>query len=100
MAQWVKDLVLSPLWLRLLLWLGFDLWPRNTCKLQEQPKRKKETNTSLRNGSDPKIKAVQPILFMLCKAKEIFYIYDELKKSHKNGTLRSSLCGLAVNEPD
>ena len=28
-AQWVKDQVLSPLWLRLLWWLGFDPWPWN-----------------------------------------------------------------------
>ena len=26
-VHWVKDLMLSLQWLRLLLWLGFDLWP-------------------------------------------------------------------------
>ena len=29
MAQWVKDLSLSLLWLRLRLWRVFDPWPRN-----------------------------------------------------------------------
>ena len=27
MAQWVKDLVLSLQWFRLLLWLSIDPWP-------------------------------------------------------------------------
>ena len=32
MVQWVKDLALSLLWLRLLLWHRFDPWPGNsTC---------------------------------------------------------------------
>ena len=29
MAQWAKDLVLSRLWLRSLLWHGFSPWPMN-----------------------------------------------------------------------
>ena len=29
MAQWVKDLALSLLWLWLSLWCGFDPWPEN-----------------------------------------------------------------------
>ena len=29
MAQWVKDLALSLLWFRLLLWHRFDPWPWN-----------------------------------------------------------------------
>ena len=29
LAQWVKDPALSLQWLRLLLWHGFDPWPRN-----------------------------------------------------------------------
>ena len=29
MAQWIKDPVLSLWWLELLLWPGFDPWPRN-----------------------------------------------------------------------
>ena len=32
-TQWVKDLVLSLQWLRLLLWCGFDPWPWNFCVL-------------------------------------------------------------------
>ena len=31
MAQQVKDLTLSLLWLGLLMWLEFDPWPRNFC---------------------------------------------------------------------
>ena len=29
MSQWVKDLVLSLLWLSSLLWCRFDPWPGN-----------------------------------------------------------------------
>ena len=39
MAQWVKDSVLSLLWLGLLLWHGFDPWPRNFHVPQVQPKK-------------------------------------------------------------
>ena len=42
MAQWVKDLVLSLQWLGLLLWCGFDPWPRNFHMLEVQPKKKKK----------------------------------------------------------
>ena len=31
MARWVKDLVLSLLWLGSLLWRGFNSWPGNFC---------------------------------------------------------------------
>ena len=40
MAQWVKDSVLSLQWLRLLLWLGFNLWPRKFRILQCGQKEK------------------------------------------------------------
>ena len=40
MAQLVKDLVLSQQWLGLLLWHGFDPWPRNFHMLQAQLKEK------------------------------------------------------------
>ena len=39
MAQWVKALALSLLWLWLLLWLGFDPWPGKFCMLQVQPEK-------------------------------------------------------------
>ena len=42
MARWVKDLVLSLLWLRSLLWFGFDPWLENFCLLSVQPKKKKK----------------------------------------------------------
>ena len=35
----VKDLALSLLWLRLLLWLKFHPWPGNFCRLREWPKK-------------------------------------------------------------
>ena len=41
-AQWVKDLALSLLWLGSLMWCGFHPWPGNFCTLWEQPKKKKK----------------------------------------------------------
>ena len=49
MAQWVKDPVLSLLWLRLLLWRRFDPWPRNFDMPQVWPKKKKERGWELLN---------------------------------------------------
>ena len=43
-ALWVRDLVLSLLWLELLLWRGFDPWPRNHCLQWVWPKTKKKKN--------------------------------------------------------
>ena len=40
-AQRVKDLALSLLWLGSLTWLGFDLWPGNFCMPPVQPKNNK-----------------------------------------------------------
>ena len=40
MAHWVKDLALSLLWLRSLLWCGFSPWPGSFYMLQVQPERK------------------------------------------------------------
>ena len=37
----VKSLVLLLLWLRSLLWLGFDPWPGNFCGPRAQPGRKR-----------------------------------------------------------
>ena len=42
MAQQVKDLVLSLQQLGLLLWRGFDPWPRNFHILQEGERKKKK----------------------------------------------------------
>ena len=41
-ALQVKDLALSLLWLRLLLWHGFDPWPRNFHMPWVLPKKKKK----------------------------------------------------------
>ena len=50
MAQWVKDPVLSLLWLGLLLWCGFHPWPWElSCAMygcgQKLPKTKKKKKT-------------------------------------------------------
>ena len=37
-AQWVQNLVFSLLWLRSLLWHGFDPWPGKFCISQAQAK--------------------------------------------------------------
>ena len=36
MAQWLKDPVLSLLWLGSLLWCGFNPWPGNFCMLKKK----------------------------------------------------------------
>ena len=41
MAQRVKDLALSLLWLRLMLWRRFSPWPGSFHMAQVQPKMKK-----------------------------------------------------------
>ena len=41
MAQWVKNMVLSPLWLWLQLWLGFNSWP-GSFHMQVWPGKKKK----------------------------------------------------------
>ena len=41
-AQQIKDLVLSLLWLRSLLWHRFDPWPRKFCMLWVWPKTNKK----------------------------------------------------------
>ena len=42
MAQWVKDLTLSLLWLGSLLQCGFDPWPGKFRMLQDVARKKKE----------------------------------------------------------
>ena len=54
-AQWVKDLALSLLWLRSLLWYKFDLWSGNFHMLKVRPnqtptkkkQRKKENSVMI-----------------------------------------------------
>ena len=57
MAQQVKDLAWSLQGLRLLLWRGFDPWPRNfhTLWLQQKKERerKKEKKLRFRDGKRP-----------------------------------------------
>ena len=47
MSQWVKDLALSLLWLRLPLWHRFDPWPPNFHRPRAQPKEKKNKTGEL-----------------------------------------------------
>ena len=42
MAQWVKDLTLSLLWLGSLLQCGFDPWPGKFRMLQDVARKKKK----------------------------------------------------------
>ena len=44
MALWVKGLALSLLLLWLLLWCGFDPWPRNFCMQQAWPNGQMKEN--------------------------------------------------------
>ena len=41
-AEWVKDLVLSQLWLRSRLWLRSDPWPGNSNAMGRPKKKKRE----------------------------------------------------------
>ena len=41
-AQWIKDLALSPPWLRSLFWHAFNPWPRNLHMLLGGKKKKKK----------------------------------------------------------
>ena len=43
-VQWVKELVLTLLWLRLLLWRRFDPQPRNFRMARVWPKKEKNNN--------------------------------------------------------
>ena len=54
MAHWVKDLALSHLWCRLLLWLRFDPWPgTSTCygwTLLKKKEREREAQRETQVG--------------------------------------------------
>ena len=41
MAHWIKDLALSLLWLRSLLWPGFDPWPWGTSACHHRSQKQK-----------------------------------------------------------
>ena len=49
MAQWVKDLALSLLWLMSLLSCGFNPWPGKFCMIYAQPKRKERKEKKIQN---------------------------------------------------
>ena len=57
--QWVKDLALSLQQLGLLLWCGFDRWPRNFHMLQEWPERETETERQTERDTKSKHGLVQ-----------------------------------------
>ena len=50
--QWVKDLALLQLWLRLKLWLGFDTWRKNFIMLQMQTEKKKKVHQDRENSNN------------------------------------------------
>jgi len=51
MAQLVKDLTLSLMWLWLQLCQGFNRWPANFCWCNQKKKKKKEKNEISLNQS-------------------------------------------------
>ena len=51
MAQWIKDLALSLLWLGMLLWLRFCSMPSNFLMPQVQPKKKRKEGTNKRKDN-------------------------------------------------
>ena len=79
MAQQVKDLALSLLWLWLLLWCMFDHQPGNICMLRAHPKKKKPLTKF-------QLVAIVPPFFV----KKRYYQYQ---KDVKN---ESSCCGSVV----
>ena len=107
MAQWVRDLALSLLWLGLLLWHGFDPWPGNfhmLCMWQKKKKKKKEEEEE--EEEEEKKKEVSPehlhlsdspmyylsfesLVFSKIDSKAIYHTFN-LKE------LRRSCCGSAV----
>ena len=49
MVQWVKEPVLSLLWLGSLLWCRFSPWPRNFCMPWVWQKKKKKKKKDLKD---------------------------------------------------
>ena len=77
MAQWVKDQALSLQQLGLLLWPGFDPWPRNFWMPWAWPKKKKKSKN--------------------WKPEENCGIEAEEKKDYKNGMMGGSTVSLLQN---
>ena len=59
MAQWVKDLVLSLLWCRLLLWHKFHPWPWNFVGCGVWPKKEKRQQNKAEESKIKEIIRVQ-----------------------------------------
>ena len=55
MAQWVKDLALSLLWLGSRLWGRFGLWPRNFHMPWVWPKKRKKKKEKKREKNKKKL---------------------------------------------
>ena len=70
MVKQVKDMVLSLLWLRLLLWHRFDPWPRNFHMPGELPKKTKK-----KKQKKQKTHTHTQIHIYIKKYMYIFYIY-------------------------
>ena len=71
MAQQVKDLVLSLLWLWLLLWCRFDPWPGNFCMPQVQPKKKKRERERKERKKKERKQTINPPESSRCSSVEM-----------------------------
>ena len=78
MAQRVKELALSLLWLRLQLWCGFNPWPWNFCILWVQPKQiNKQTNKQRSMGLNAHTLDLR-IVLLENNLRDILYKYIEV----------------------
>ena len=85
-AQWVKEPMMSLLWLRnlvlLLLWCGFHSWLRNFHMHQAQPKKKKQHSENCNVFLDK---------ITIIPSFQLIYLKVQVLSSHH---------GSVVNEPD
>lgn len=65
LAQWEKELALSLLWLRLLLWHWFSPWPRNFHLPWAQPKKKKKKKVYIHKNNHYE-NSIVLVVFHLC----------------------------------
>ena len=70
MVQCVKNLALSLQWLGLLLWCGFDPWPKNFHMPQAQPEKESER---VRERAPIKLKSVWSTITQNMKCKLVIW---------------------------
>lgn len=76
MAQGVKDVVLSQLWLRSLLWCRFSPWPGNFYMVQTQGKKKKVTGFYMKRTLRGHIKKKRITLSFSIKEDLPWYLFS------------------------